>query len=52
MVSLKNVTFAASAKRIEGPPSDHNVIEMIATAAIAWSNENEVLAELMFSTLY
>ena len=47
-VSLKNVTFAASAKRKVGKPIDHNVIAIAATAAVAWSNENVVLVVLMF----
>jgi hypothetical protein len=46
-VLVSDVTFAASARRNDGRPSDHKVIAMAATAAITWSNENEVLAVLM-----
>ena len=38
----KVMTFAASAIRSEGIPTDHNKIVMATTAAVAWSNEKEL----------
>jgi hypothetical protein len=47
-VSLNDVTFAASAKRKDVNPIDHKMVARANVAAVAWSNENEVLVILMF----
>ena len=48
-MSLSDVTLAASAKRNDGNPIDHNNVAKIATAAIAWSSPNVVFVLLIFT---
>lgn len=49
-VSLKEVTLAASAKRIVGTPIDHKIMARVETAAVAWSKVNEFC--VLFILLY
>lgn len=51
-VSLKEMTFAASAKRKAGNPIDHIMVARVATRATAWSIENVVFVLIICSTLY
>ena len=52
-VLLNVVTFAASAKRNEAPPTNHKMIAKVTTAVIAWSNVNVefVLIMLLYVVL-
>jgi len=51
-VSLNEMTFAASAKRNAGTPTDHMMVARVATTATAWSIENVVFVLCICSTLY
>ena len=49
-VSLKFVTLAASAKRMDGTPSDQRIMARLTVAAIAWSTEN--VWDVLYIVLY